>query len=1357
MKFLKNFFKSKKMILITTTSTLFTVILSACGTAAQPIIDLDYNNSTNLASNFDLKNLKQNNLLTSILRVDLNQTQKNLTTVVANHLLYNWSKNFITDESVDKGSSLFTTQEAVKKLFEQAKTSYQNSYNSFINSRDLDWQKLFQRVLNGFGGTQEGWNINHIGPAVVDRLLEAIFSKLYLSYQKTEANDQKIYVTTISSSELNKPENIKNIVFYPSNDDLAIGNTNYQKMFANFQAFVFNYWITHERPFIGWNVNWDYGTSSVNTLANIYNTDKLGENNVTLPTAPNYNFPVFNNGDNNTNSGILTAFNAWQNGVKTKTLFNKTTGGLSLNSVFNTSDKTSPASSAWKIYDNSDLSAEHDGYLSSAILHQYNKLFDSNTSLINEIDLSSSDKKWTDDQLGDPLQIFLDQKNDTSSSTVLPSKADSSSSSSTVKTTASLLASDTKNTTATFKINNQIIFNQINDKFKNKNLIYPIRDIKTDNNKSYWTVTRTQKGFSAISIDGAPLIETATSLSDKNQKIKNNFLWRQGLFSFGSKNDNNINPDLLNKLKEYAKNNFSEIIGAYATQQLLDSKKLYDLSPNTNLFFNKEQNFLLTNQQQLADLIVELNKYVNIIKAQKNYVNLRNNLAITVSSFATKPFVKVDDKIYPPYENGLATPLGFKRNLNTTEDDEIYKVGETNPTFKNDGDYSELSKFYVSDKINQSASEYKLDALSKIQKTTVDKIEKWLQTLKNSNEGLFYNKENIFFNSIEFNYLFNALTTAQNGQNLANHLKNLFLANEINFDYLKNKINFDTSKFELKNDFPSDSSELNSKINDAIAETFYGQIYNGSVGNINNGKDFIGGYKIIEDTTKKAIEKKVLKTVAKTQATSGALEELKTDNTTTNIASYLKKIKSYWNQALYGFSDNGYNLANTLNSNYVKTLYSIEWLLNNKYANLLNFLQSQIGFNSYGAIVWAQEQNLNQYSDAGVAEKENKDFKLKDIAKNFAFIPNPNNVLSNPYFSYNLEPPKTLQTNNSVFNFIAAKAPTKIASNSGSTTISYTNLSGFYGLALANKSLLNPLPKAVQDAVFTNFSKANPDGNLSIFDTSVGDKKVLSRGKLFGSAILNTDGKFDLNQTLNFFVNSLKQLKTFAALDRFGEQLSNIFSKVASNINAVLSEKAVNQLEPKKNEDGMIVSNQFVESSTLPILTINLKQKINAMVNVLNGMQYSLDRTNNETLKESFNKIFNKNFIKPNDFHLFTENDLRRFIGAIQNPKSEETIFPNLKYFIPNDTNSRTGYVSYIIQINNEDVSNIAKFKSFIQQIGFDAFIKTVINLAQDSSVQSQALNDFVIQPKFKKLELTDQRVVNLMGLNWATLMNKKK
>lgn len=396
-----------------------------------------------------------------------------------------------------------------------------------------------------------------------------------------------------------------------------------------------------------------------------------------------------------------------------------------------------------------------------------------------------------------------------------------------------------------------------------------------------------------------------------------------------SRNNTNINIDLLAKLKDYAKTNFDAILTAYAIAQMA---KKSELSKNTKtaLFFDDDQNFLLSGKlQPLIDVVEQLNKYAQATSAQNINVMLRNNLAKTVSGFNGKPFVKVSDKYYPPYENGLATPLGFKRNLNTMTDDPVFTpelsannmtvpaATESPPTAKtatekNDGDYEQLSKYFLDQKINAAAELFAPTALIKQRQAVTGKIEAWLSSLNNSNNEIFYNKDFIFVDSLEFNYLFNALVTAPQNR-LGDFVKNLVLANKINYDYTKNKTNFDLKKYSLETDFAAEKTtmgssessvakdanpDLKTKITDALASVLYGGIYSGSVDNINNGKDFIGGYKI------------------QTSTANG--------NNESNIASYLMKIKSYWNQAFYSFNDSGFDLGNVTTSEYVRTLYGLD-------------------------------------------------------------------------------------------------------------------------------------------------------------------------------------------------------------------------------------------------------------------------------------------------------------------------------------------------------------------------------------------------------------------------------------------------
>ncbi|WP_391592244.1 DUF3713 domain-containing protein [[Mycoplasma] cavipharyngis] len=1281
---------------------------------------------------------------------------------MANKLKFNWVKDFAQDTTVDQGSSLFATQTTIKNFVEKGEESFDNSLKSYQNGNSSNWDQLFQRVINPFGGTKDGWIINHVGPAVNKSLVEAIFNQLFLNYKKTE-NNTTIITKTASASEINNPSNFNNFVFEPSQEDLEIGNQKYQKMFANFQAFVFNYWFEHERPFLGWNVEWKYGTSSINSLTNIYSTNQLAKQDVNLPTDPNYNFPAFDIGDSNTTQGILPSFNRWQTGVKSGSLFNNQTGGLSLTSVFNDNKPDSTALTSWRIYTNEEIANINDGYLSSAIVHQYNKLFDTSSTdksgnsnqLINKIDLTGNNN-WTSNKYDkDPLNLFL--------------KKDSNQ----VVTTAS---TPTTNSEPGIKIDQQI-FNQLNDK-KDTSFIYPLRDIETEsknsnqtfsNNKhSYWTVARSQTGFNALTIDGAPLIAKETTLVNKLEKVKQNLLWRQAAFSLNPRKDVNavFDPNLLEVLKKYAEDNFNQILVAYTLSQTTNPNTKLSQNTNNDYFFSQQQNYLTntTKYQTLIALVQELEQLNQGINSQKILIDFRNKLAQTVSSLATRPFrdssssnvvnnQQQSNDLKPPYANGLATPLAFKRNLNTNQDDPVYqpsdknnqltKNKQTNQTYQNDGDYPEITKFYKSEKINTNAKYFGINFLYQNSKTIATKVENWLKTLKNSNDGLFFNQDLIHLDSLEFNYLLQSLLDEQDS-NLKTYIQNLYLANEIKYDYQTDRIDYDfENKTSLATDFSSEKDNLKTEVENAIAETVYSEAYLGSVNNINNGRDFIGGYKIEEVTTPKS-------------QPMMPMAQVTNDPNQNNIKSYNDKVKSYWKQILYSFSNQGWELGSNYTSKYIRTLYTIQWLLEDNYANLLNYLQSQIAANSYGAIVWAQEKSLNEDAKSGEAKTSGTNSvnsELADFATNFQFNPNPNNVLSNPYFSYNLNAPTTRASNSSLFNYVTAKAPTQITN---SNTANTTRLNGFYGLVLDNKPLPNTLPQVVQDALFKNFAKANPDGNLSAFDiNNSSNKEVISRGKLFGSAINSKTS--NVSSTLNFIFESVKNIRTFNAFNQLGQNLSNLFPKIANYINDVINTNQVSQLEPKKDSNGQVINNQFQDSKTLPPLKINLSQKIKALTNVLNGIEYKLDRTNNDRLIASFKSIYDQIQPKKANFNLINSSDLERFVGTLQNPDNQDSIYTNLKYFLPSSKNSRIGYVAYAFQINSNDVSDVTNFRNFIKLLGFDAFIKTVVNLARSSEVQSLAFDSFILRPSFNRLVTKDERIVNLLGLSWATLEKDKK
>lgn len=194
------------------------------------------------------------------------------------------------------------------------------------------------------------------------------------------------------------------------------------------------------------------------------------------------------------------------------------------------------------------------------------------------------------------------------------------------------------------------------------------------------------------------------------------------------------------------------------------------------------------------------------------------------------------------------------------------------------------------------------------------------------------------------------------------------------------------------------------------------------------------------------------------------------------------------------------------------------------------------------------------------------------------------------------------------------------------------------------------------------------------------------------------------------------------------------------------------RLELSKDDNGNVIYPQtWVESEQAPI-RLTLKQKINALVNVLNGMEYNINKDSDQKLLDSIERIYNQTHTKDQNFVLIKDADLKRYIGLINNAQKDEYIFLNRTHFIPDASDSLNGYVSFVMQINNADVSDLNSFKRFLATLGSDAFLKIVANLSQNPQLQAAAENDFLLTSGFAKLKTIDARLVQALGSDWATL-----
>lgn len=1234
-------------------------LLSSC--VVYPQISSQFNNDQKLAKNFNLSQvLNQSDLVQSIFLTDLTSFSQKIMTITANHLLGNWLKDFLLDTKIDRGSSLFHKQKAFGQIQKQSEEQLTRLIKNAKSSAELQMQ------LAPYGGTKEGFLLNKTIEALKGEIISLIFERLYLSYQ----NNDQFYSHVVTEQQLAEVSNWNKIVFYPANYDLAIGNDNYQIMFADFQKHVFNDWFIKERPFIGCNLTWDYGLADNNQLEQIYNQTKLANHNVTLPTAPNYLFPSFNFGPHN-NKGDLLTFNRWKEEVINDGLFDKNNGKVNLQPVLLSKESTDQKK-YFKIYENSSLAQEKDGYFSSALVHLYNSLFDSSDQKINQLSFSNNDEK-------EILEWFLDSNQN---------------------------QQDQNNSKIGIEIA-QELFNQTKTNYASQNFVYPLRDIIVDNQKQ-WVLAKTKSGVSAITINGLTQIQKKGNPEEKNQLLQQILLSQVVGLSDNQankgKNDNQLKDDLVTKLKTYAKNNFDQLLVSYA---------INNNSNNSNQLIKSWQNVFGQNQTEFLELLREVLKWNTIIVAQTNLTTFRNSLTQTVSELKDKNFVQNNGKYYPPYANGLATPLAFQKNLTTMdEDDPIFLPSLTNSsspkktapaTTKNNGDYPELTKFYTSEQINCEHDKYDPQAIIKQFATLRQKLGTWLKKLQNDNQNLYHNKHYYHLNSLEFNYTFANLLA--NKDNLAKRIKNLFYADHIKFDYQKNDFQGESSQ-QLTTFFPNnnDSSDLKS----AIAQVLYSNLYTtNQLPNITNPQDFIGGFKIDHDPS----------------------------NGKKNEQNYTNKISSYWNQVFYSFNPFGFETGSELLSQHIKTLLTINWLLTDQLKNFKQVLFHALSDHHYGAIVWAKELSWNDQQPTNKAAKQEQE---PNYQQDYKFNPDPNGFLTSPYSSYSLTPPNSPKSHSDpkkAQNYIFAQGPIMKKNESSYT---YQSLSGFYGLVTKEKTYGKQLPEVVHTALFDKFFLANPANDSST-------------GYLYGLGINQKE------KGLAWFQRQISGIKTFQQFNTLAKKMITWFPELKADINQIINNHSFNQLEEDHGE--------WKESLTLKPIYLTLENKLIALKNLLNGYDYEIikDHTNQQLLTSIKNFYqtdwtINKpgqNSLQKNGKNLFNEKKIERFIGSLQNPTPpiNADIHHN-KFFIPIDNNHRNGYVAYAIQINKNDLVDDKNLKDFLAILGKDAFLKTVVNLATNLDVQSWAESDFVTNDSFLKLEVSDQRIFEALGKDWAKLVN---
>lgn len=176
-------------------------------------------------------------------------------------------------------------------------------------------------------------------------------------------------------------------------------------------------------------------------------------------------------------------------------------------------------------------------------------------------------------------------------------------------------------------------------------------------------------------------------------------------------------------------------------------------------------------------------------------------------------------------------------------------------------------------------------------------------------------------------------------------------------------------------------------------------------------------------------------------------------------------------------------------------------------------------------------------------------------------------------------------------------------------------------------------------------------------------------------------------------------------------------------------------------------------------VVLSLAQRINALLNIINGFQIEY-RTESEkvfntttkiiydtvcsnTTQKCLDQTYNFDQVKNNDRFL-TNSWFQRFSGSLTNGITQSKTPYAIK-----QNNSSTTYVVYLQQINYGDLVNFTKFEQLLKKVSKDAILQTLFAAAKEEKQQKLALFSYLNSQKGKKIIVYDQGLADALDQEW--------
>ncbi|MDQ0514342.1 hypothetical protein J2Z62_000780 [Mycoplasmoides fastidiosum] len=773
----------------------------------------------------------------------------------------------------------------------------------------------------------------------------------------------------IDRDTLDNPTNWVNLKFKNNSlvDPLA-------QIIAEFQDFLFEDWYKYTQPVPVVTVSWNYAGADLKAsnglpiLESIYDKEKLLLQGISLPSAPNYNYPAFDD----------VSQSATNTGAKFKNFV------TNINTLINSNAIVSPVTNLSDVTDNTyqmqsltDLgAASNSSQRNAAILQLYNSNSKIKQSVVNGVASNS----LTGDNI---LKNFLGYNGTASSMTGI-----SIDGSTIFKANTALTNSSTTNNFPT-KVYDLI---QITDSTTSSNI----------NNK--WILYKDDTGVHAVAIDGIGKYDTDTAY------LKKLILWRSMRFKNNISTTTGASFDLFATLKSYLETNFDAIMLRYLRQnfaiantqqinQILRTGNLNiltatasvnntnvfngQLNATANLFFNGTYNPFWHNEHvrssktKLAELLETASDFLNASFFANKLFSLRQKLTASYSGLVTsEPFTKSSSNYFSNLRNGLAANLPFKIAADYTKDPTDYtKFSATNA---NDGGYTDLEKVYFNTKQKKNPDDAYKDFLTpgKIQSTYQAYLAKLAEYFRVNTFNLNFEYASEEARRLSRFLHFAADPSVEHGRLLLTDIDHELMELTKNSADQQNGIgNIIQQKLYAQNgidhyfDFQTNSIKVATtnpglwNFSETFKTSFENNFYLSKVGEDFTKapvKQVFGGYKISE-----------------------------------NRSGYNKLLANLWYQKYYLNSTSGYDLLGVDLLNEYQFFLTLNWLIRDNFANFREYLADYIGFNGIAGFVW---QNENRRSATLNWTFGNQAFSATN-SNDYKFSENPSNIINTPYIN----------------------------------------------------------------------------------------------------------------------------------------------------------------------------------------------------------------------------------------------------------------------------------------------------------------------------------------------------------------------